>query len=227
MSELFREIEEDIRQERLQKLWKSFGKLMVGISVGIVLATAAYVVLQNHRQDMAKEHTAMFLQGLDRMKMEDYRGAIAQFDALTDEGKSSYYGLAMLRKAQSQQALGDKEAAKRSYQALAMQEDVFGAIAKMLMSSEGQPITVPQGRDYPLYHSLREWKAWQLMDEGKKDEAVEMFAALYRDEEVPYSLRGRMQEVLQHMAPQKLEKRAVAEPTKEPKEKRVKVTPNE
>ena len=46
MNELVREIEEDIRQERIDRLWRSFGKGMVGLSIAVILTTVAVVMVQ-------------------------------------------------------------------------------------------------------------------------------------------------------------------------------------
>lgn len=227
MNELIREIEEDIRNERLQKLWNAFGKLLVTISVCIVLGTAAYVVLQNHRTSVAMEQTSKLLRGIDRMRLEDFKTADSELAKLTDDTSSPYYGIAMLRRAQSQAAVGDKEGAKRSYQALASHSDEFGALAQLMLTADNVAIAPPYDRNAPLYHSLREAQAWQLMDEGKKDEAIEIFAALNNDEAAPATMRARMQQVLGHIAPQKLVKKSAAPAEEAPVEKKVKVTPNE
>jgi len=204
MSELFKELQEDIRTERMQNLWKAFGKFIVLGSVGIVALTIAFVVLQNHKREVATEHTAKLLAGLDRMKMQDYRGATANFDALSADSKSPYYGISLLFKAQAQTALGQTEEAKQSYNALAADPSPYGAVAKLVNASHGAPVIVPPRADYPLYQSLTEWKAWQLLEEGKKDEAVELFSQLHFDVKAPESMRERMREVLQYLAPQKL-----------------------
>ncbi len=115
MSELFEEIKEDIRRERFEKLWNSFGKIMVGISIAVIVATVAIVVdgrTINRRAPWNRP--AQFIKGVDRMNVEDYKGAVAAFDALTTDERSPYYGLAMLRKAQAQNCCGDKDGAAQN-----------------------------------------------------------------------------------------------------------------
>jgi hypothetical protein len=202
MSELLREIEEDIRRERFDRLWHSFGKLMVGVSVAIILVTICVVVIQGHKQTKAMEKTSQFIKGIDRINIEDYKGAIPVFAELAGEPGSSYYGLAMLRKAQAHNGLSDHEEARKTYKALADNDPVFGALARLALGGDTAAQEPAPGS--PFYHTQSESKAWSLLQQGKKDEAVAQFLALYNDPLAPYTMRERVTEVLQHMAPEKL-----------------------
>ena len=200
MSELLREIEDDIRREKFDQLWQHFGKIMVGVSVAVVLATIVVVMVQNHRQAVAMEQTGQFIKGLDRLKLEDYKGAIEAFAQISSDDHSPYYGIAMLRRAQAQSAGGDKDGAAKTYQALAAHNGTFGELAKM--QSADDKLIAPDKKS-PFYYSQSEWKGWQLMQAGKKDEAVTQFLALRDDAEAPYSMRQRMQDAVQQLAPDK------------------------
>lgn len=203
MSELLREIEEDIRRERFDKLWHSFGKVMVGVSLGVIFVTICVVVIQGRRQASAMEKTSQFIKGIDRMNIEDYKGAIPVFGELADGPGSPYYGLAMLRKAQAHNALSDHEEAQKTYKTLADNDPVFGSLARlMLPGSKDQPQEPAAGS--PFFYTQSESKAWALLQQGKKDDAVAQFFALYQDPLAPLSMRERVTEVLQHIAPEKL-----------------------
>lgn len=202
MSELLREIEEDIRRERLDKLWHDFGRIMVWVSVAIVLVTVGVVIWQERKQAYAEAQTGQFIRGLDRMGVEDYQGAISAFSALAADDSSPYYGLAMLRKAGAQTKLGDRDGAAATYRTLAKKNDVFGELA-MMLSADNNTILPQPSPDAPLYYSLSEWRGWQLLQQGKKDEAVSLFIALRDDPNVPHSLRARIVEALWRIAPEK------------------------
>lgn len=203
MNELIREIEDDIRRERFEQLWQNLGKIMVAISIAVVLATVVVVMVQNHKQARAMEQTGQFIKGLDRFNAGDYKSAIADFSQLAEDDSSPYYGMAMLRKAQAQNASGDKDGAAKTYKALAAHDKVFGELAAM---RDADMVAVPDKHSpqkSPFYFTLSEWKGWQLMHAGKKDEAVAQFFALRDDDEAPYSMRQRMQDVLLQLAPGK------------------------
>ena len=204
MNELVREIEEDIRRERYEKLWNSFGKLMVGISITVVLVTIGIVLVQDRRHTQATEKTMQMIKAIDRMNAEDFKGAIALLDGLAQDMSSDYYGPAMLRKAQAQKAAGDESGAQKTYETLAAKEHVYGQLAKLAVSDKDIPAP---DTNTPFYYTQRELQGWQLMEHGKKDEAIAAFNALYADPVTPPSLRERMQEVLQHLAPDSLTKK--------------------
>lgn len=204
MNELFLEIEEDIRREKYEKFWRSFGRVMVLASLALLLVTAAFVMWQSHRQSDAAEKTAQLLKGIDRLNIEDYKGAVPLFSALTDDDGSRYYGVAMLRKAQAQALSGDKEGAQKTYGALAGKNSEFADMAKLKTIGGNEVAEV--GAASPFYYTLTETRAWALLDQGKKAEAAELFYTLASDEKTPRSLVGRARDVLQHIAPEKVKK---------------------
>jgi hypothetical protein len=201
MSELLREIEEDIRRERFEKLWRSIGRLMVGLSLGIVALTVVFVVAQDRNHQRANQKTSQLLKGIDRINLEDYKGAVPIFSSLTDDVSSPYYAIAMLQKANVQELSGDKEGAAKTYAALAEKKVDLAGVAKLRadVKDEGELSLTD-----PFYHSLAEARAWRLLSQDKKSEAVALFLTLSRDQFTPTSLKQRAYTVLQHIAPEAL-----------------------
>lgn len=206
MNELVREIEEDIRQERIDKLWHSFGKVMVSVSVGIVLVTIAIVVVQDQKRSRAAGKTAQFIKGMDQLNIEDFKGAIPIFELLAQDEKSPYYALAMLRKAQAEESLGNAADAQKTYGQLASHDTTMSALAMLLGhgSSASGDIVAPAEKGAAFYYTQSEFRAWQLFQQGKKDQAVDQFVALYDDRATPAPMHDRVGEVLQYIAPEKL-----------------------
>lgn len=201
MNDLARELIEDIRAERMGRLWNSFGKLMVAVSIAVILGTIAVVIMQDQRRSHAMESTTELIKGIDRIAIEDYKNAIVIFDSLSRDKETSYYGLAMLRKAQAQTALNDYEGAWKTYRELAQNDPVYGDLASLLLPvDDSKPIT--PSKDSPFYYSHSEARGWQLLRQGKKDEAVATFMALHKDNAIPVTMRHRLQEVLDHIAPE-------------------------
>ena len=199
MSELFNEIEEEIKQEKFDRLWRSFGRVMVLASVALVAVTVIFVLWQNNSQNFAEAKTGKLLQGIGRLEIEDYRGAIPIFSELAADKTSPYYGIAILRKAQAQDLSGDKEGAIATYAELAKTSSTFAEIAEL----KGQIAETPTTS--ALYHTLAEYKAWQLLNDGKKVDAVAIFERLAHDENSPRTLADRAKEVLRTIAPEKLQ----------------------
>ena len=206
MNELVREIEEDIRQERIDRLWRSFGKGMVGLSIAVILTTVAVVMVQDHKRNQAIDQTTQMIKGIDRMNIEDFKGAIPIFDQLASHEDSTYYEWVMLRKAQAELALGQGSETQKIYETLAKRDDVVGALAKLLHygnTASNDNVPAPN-KNAPLYYTQSEFRAWQLLELGKNDQAVDQFMALWQDSGTPSSLHERVTEILQHIAPEKL-----------------------
>lgn len=201
MSELLRELEDDLRQERFDQLWQKFGKIMLGVSGAIILATAIGVVWNNHEKKIAGEETTLFLRGIAEANGDHEKDAIDTFGQLAADRHSPYYGLAMLRKAQAETDSGDKAAAAKTYQEAAASNDVLAPLAAMLAPDSGTPLA-PQ-KNAAFYFAEREWGGWQMLAAGKKEAAVSVFLSVRDDPAAPRTMRQRMQEVLQHIAPAK------------------------
>ena len=42
MSDIFQEIDEDLRQDKAARLWKAYGKYLIALAIFIILAIASY-----------------------------------------------------------------------------------------------------------------------------------------------------------------------------------------
>lgn len=212
MNELIQEIEEDIRRERVDKLWHSLGRVMVALSVVVIAITAGFEIYHHQKQAEAMEYTSSFLHGLDQLNVQDYKGAVDTFSAFNSNPASPYFGLFMLRKAQAQMGLSDMAGAKVSYETIEAHDPLFGKLADIIAPMvEGGPVDhqVP-APDEAFYYTRAEWMGWRLWDQGKKDEAIAQFLILYQDLSAPQTLHERMAQVLHHVAPEKLPKESAA-----------------
>lgn len=215
MSELFREIEEDIRRERYEKLWKSVGRIAVWGSIAVVAVTTVYVMWSNNAQKAAEAKTSQLIKGDERLDAYDYKGASLVFSGLTDDDSSPYYAIAMLHKADAQEQGGDLEGAEKTYMTLAKKNEgknksEFSDLAAIKYLKSGETIEV--AKTSPFYHTLAERNAWQLLQSDKKAEAAGIFAELASDEKAPPAMVLRAKEALRVIAPEKLsEKRVINE----------------
>ena len=42
MGDIFREIDEELRQERFEKLWQRYGKVVIAAAVGIIVSVGGF-----------------------------------------------------------------------------------------------------------------------------------------------------------------------------------------
>src|SRR3954463_12883977 len=64
MSDIFREVDEDLRRDRLEMIWKRYGAAIVGAVLIIVAGTAGFVAWRNHQRAEAETETAQLADAL-------------------------------------------------------------------------------------------------------------------------------------------------------------------
>lgn len=119
MGDLFREIDEELRQERFEKLWKSYGNYAIGVSVAILLAVVGwkswdyYSVSQKQAQSLQYSTANRLLD--DGKKTE----AASLFANLAEGGSGGYKTLARFHQAALRAESGDRAGAFAIYDELA------------------------------------------------------------------------------------------------------------
>ena len=111
MADIFQEVEEDVRRERFERLWKRIAPAVIAIAV-IAVGTVAGVTGWRHY--VASERAASsdrFNAALNLVVAGDRAGAIAQFGALAGSAREPYATLARLRQAMLMAESGDQAAA--------------------------------------------------------------------------------------------------------------------
>lgn len=201
MSELFKEIEADMRAERMQSQGRKLARMALYISVAVVAGTAAGVVWKNYKESNHQAQTHLLMQASDALAKGDQAKADAAFAELSKG--SAQWGIAMLQKAQK----SDQDAAAKIYKELAAETNdavkPFADIAKLKLMAAGE--AVEAGKDSPFALSLAEAKAWNLAGQGKNDEAAKLFAGIARDDKAPADMRQRATLAVQQLAPATLE----------------------
>ncbi|MBR46221.1 MAG: hypothetical protein CMM31_07040, partial [Rhodospirillaceae bacterium] len=60
MADIFREVDEDIRHERYEKLWKRYRWWLLGVVVALIAAVAAYVIIDEQNESLRREEGLRF-----------------------------------------------------------------------------------------------------------------------------------------------------------------------
>lgn len=98
MSDFFKELEEDIREERILGLWRKYGNFVIGLALIIVIGTAAYVVWQHMKNNAQIRRHVSFNQALELFAQGKKEDALKAFHDLGEEG-GGYGKLAQLYEA--------------------------------------------------------------------------------------------------------------------------------
>ncbi|GGE81443.1 tetratricopeptide repeat protein [Stappia taiwanensis] len=118
MSDIFREVDEEIRHERYKRLWDRFGPWLIALALVVVVGTAAYRGWLYWLETEAQKSGDVFIKASELA--EDGKLAEAQelLASLTD-AQGGYPALATLRAAGVQAEAGDKAEAMAAFDAFA------------------------------------------------------------------------------------------------------------
>lgn len=156
MSDFFKELEEDIREEQLIGLWRKYGNYVIGLALTIVIGTSAYVLWQHTQRKNQMNRHVSFSQALDLVKEGKKEDALKAFHALAEEG-GGYGKLAQLYEAS---LLPDPEALYAKISKENVTDPALSKLPKILMADRAldkseiltalEPLTAPNNAWAPL-----------------------------------------------------------------------------
>ncbi len=211
--DLFREVDEEVRQDQYLLLWKRYGVYIAGVVVAVILITVGVVVWRDMRQSELEANGEVMLAALAAIE-EQPEAALDQLAALGDEGSKGYRLLARLREAALLSERGDARSAVAIYDTVAADsahDQIYRDLAKLLSVSHGMSIMdrgeiedrlAPLvGDDNAWRYSARELMATAAMASSDTPGAREAFQALVDDVDAPAGVRARAAELLAILAP--------------------------
>jgi hypothetical protein len=215
LSDIIREVDEELRRENWEILWKKYGKLLIAAAVALVLATAATVGWRKYDRIQRIEAGDNFAAAIAEVEATKEPAEAAQkLASYIPEAPDGYATLARLREAKLRADAGEREAAIALYDALAadsgvkqMFRDLATLYSVRMQIEDGEPATLdarlePLAVDEnPWRYSARELQAVIALGSGDSAGAREKFQRLADDMNAPDSLRTRATEMLRAMGP--------------------------
>lgn len=124
MSDIFQEVDNELRRDRLQRLWDQNGLVIITAAIGIVIAVTlgvGYNAWRSSVNEAASERYAVLIEEISALDPEEAQTRLQTFLSQEDNG---YGVLASFRLAESLFASGDVEGAARGYEAIATRGDL-------------------------------------------------------------------------------------------------------
>ncbi|WP_193227579.1 tetratricopeptide repeat protein [Aureimonas psammosilenae] len=115
----FREVNEEIRQQRVHDLWRRFGRWLIVAAVVLVIATGAYLAYRQYTVAQANAAGDRFIAAVDLADADKFDEAVTQLDAIAKSGAGSYPLLADLRLASIRARQGDLKGAFEGFDKVA------------------------------------------------------------------------------------------------------------
>ncbi|MDI9408691.1 MAG: tetratricopeptide repeat protein [Candidatus Pacebacteria bacterium] len=209
MNEFIKEVEQEIRADRYEELWKKYGKWLIAALVLVVLGTAGFVAWRNYRYEQNATQGAELIGALNLMDRGDLAGATAALNHLAKNGRPSYAALAELHEAQAQFALGKTSQALGIYSTIAENssyDPIFRDLALLLSGYIWVGLENPEllearlkpimAKDNPWHFGAIELLALSQMNGKNYAKAREILTPLSQDSAAPAGIKRRAGELL-------------------------------
>jgi hypothetical protein len=184
MSDFFKELEEDIREERIINLWRKYGNYIIVLALAIVIGTSVYVLWQYMKNKAQIQYHVSFSQALELLKQGKKEEALKAFHELAEEG-GGYGKLAQLYEASllsNPQALYGKISQENTA------DPALNKLPKILMGARSldkpetvaslEPLTAPKNAWAPLALELL---AFAELKKGETEKAAKLYIKILKE----------------------------------------------
>ena len=129
LSDIFREVEEDVRRDRMEKLWKEYGAYGVALVALVFLAVAGYQGWARYQQTQREKDSTAFNAA---QRVEDPIAAAKAFEYLSKTAGGGYAALARMEQANALARAGKLADAVTIYKDLAASDQSpVGSVARL------------------------------------------------------------------------------------------------
>ncbi len=203
VADIFQEVDEEVRREKLQRLWERYGNYAIAACVLIVVGVGAWRGYEWWETKKAIAAGAAFEQAATLAEAGQHQEAEAAFAKLATDGTAGYRVLARLREA-AEIARTDRAAAVKAYEEIAADTSVGPVIRDLATLRAGfllldsasygdmrarlAPLTGPERT---FRHSARELLALSAWKEGDMGAARQWTDVIITDPQTPPGTRSR------------------------------------
>jgi hypothetical protein len=209
LSDIFREIDEELRRDNIAKLWERYGGYVVALAVLIVAATAAVVGWREYQNRERRAESVKYAAAVELARAgQDDKAALA-FAAVAREADGGHGLLARFEEAALKARLGDVPGTLAIYEAIAADsavDHIYRDLATVLAALHGLPTADAKAtvaRLAPLIAPGNAWRASALevtalahLKAGDKEAATTAYRTIADDLAAPQGLRARAAEMV-------------------------------
>ena len=212
MSDIFREVDEDVRAQEYLRLWKTYGKYVIAGMIAIVVGTGGSVAWRNYQTTKLRAEGEKYGAAMAEFQAGKYDEAAKALDKIAKEGGKGYAVIAQLQQAESLSKAGKTDEAIKVYDAIAadssygkVYRDLASLSSVMQQMDTGNPekllgrLDSLNTEENPWRYSAQELLAALALRTNDTQTAQNLFKALANDPATPSGIRGRAQEMLSAM----------------------------
>jgi hypothetical protein len=210
MSDIFQEVEEDVRRERYEKLWKAYGNYIIAAAAVLVVAVAGYQAWSAYDRNQREQVSDRYEKAQTLAASGKAAEAEAEFAELSNSGYDGYATLAKFNLAAAYAAQNKRDPAIALLRELTDSSDeMVASVARVRLAwAEAdarsraeietilQPVTTA---DNPWRFAGNEVLAYVELRTGSRAQAEADYLSLSQEPQAPAGLRQRAAAVVQYL----------------------------
>jgi hypothetical protein len=210
LSDIFQEVEEDVRRERYEQIWKQYGNYIMAAAAVLVLAVAGYQAWKNYDLTQRQKTSDQYRAASQSAQTGNATKAETDFSALVKTAPQGYATLAKFHLAGAYLAQGKREPAETLLRELGASSDpIISGTARLKLAwimadanSKADVVNVLQpltAMDSPWRFAAAEVIAYIDLKDGARTESLAEYQKLAADTEAPANLRQRASGIAEYL----------------------------
>ena len=202
MTDIFREVEEDVRRERFEKLWKQYGDYVFAGVAAIAIGVAGYKLWTRYETQQRESASKTYMAAQEAADSGNGPAAGAMFGKIAQSGPSGYASLAKLAEANTLMMTNHRSDGIALYKSIAEKDrGAVGNVARMRAAwaiadfapkSEIQTLVAPLNVQTGAWRFLaQEVLAYSDYRSGATAQAEREYQALAKNDKAPQGVRQR------------------------------------
>ncbi len=214
MSDIFREVDEEVRQDQAKDMWKKYGAYIMGLAILIVVSVGGFKAWEFYSLQQLEKAGADYLKSVALIDSGEDKQALEAFQALSQKGSSGFHLLSKFQEAGLLAKTGRGDDAVAIYDTLGNNsslEDSLRDLARVraaLLLSATSTLKEVESRIGELAktksvwrHSAQEIIAVTAFRTGDFVKATEIFNQLSADPTTPNAMRVRASALISIITP--------------------------
>jgi hypothetical protein len=211
VTDIFREVEEEVRRERFEQLWKKYGDYIIAGAALVIIAAAGFQLWRVYQQREQAKASATYAVASQMLDGGAAGAAAMTFEKLAQTAPGGYAQLARLQEANALYTSGKVSQAIDTYKQVIAKGDPLLAPVARIRAAWATVETSPRGdinallaplldQTSPWHAMAREIIAYDDYRNGATAKALQEFQAIAKDKDSPSAVRRRSEVMAGYLA---------------------------
>jgi len=214
---LIREVNDELREEQMHRLWQRYGGYLVGVAILVVAIVAGYQGWKHYTTTTRQAEGEAFYAAQQLADQGNIQGALGAFQTLAGDASTGYGVLAQFQQAALTFEAGDTAGAAQMYVQIAKDNpsdlavsglaNVLGATLELNAGGYDRAalelrLQAIAGDNQPYRYTARELLGLVALDSGDTTNARALFEQLAADGTAPQAMVQRAHDIVQSLGGQ-------------------------